>query len=57
MLATIFVCAALVNAVSANIPPGRPDPSARTYTSTAINSLIDNLTPLFRDPDLAVSIV
>jgi uncharacterized protein len=40
--------------VSCDFPNGRPTPEDRTYTSTAIDSLIANLSPLLSDPDLAV---
>ena len=57
MISSVFlVWLALAGVVAADFPAARPDPASRTYTSYAINSLIDNLTPLFSDPELAVSI-
>jgi hypothetical protein len=36
------------------VPSVRPPLEERTYTSGAVNDLIEKLSPLFKDPDLAV---
>lgn len=43
----------LVAIVGATIPDGRPDKSKRTFTSATIDSLIEYLTPLFIDGNMA----
>lgn len=51
----LFVLLAFISSVVlCAIPEARPPLNNRTYTSTAIDSLIDNLKPLLSDPDLAV---
>lgn len=36
------------------VPSVRPAAEERTYTSSTVNELIEKLSPLFKDPDLAV---
>jgi len=50
----IFLATVQVSAVLCEFPEARPPVGDRTYTSTAIDSLISNLSPLLSDPDLAV---
>ena len=39
------------------LPSVRPPPDRRTYVSAVIDSLIDGLTPLLQDEDLAVQLM
>jgi meiotically up-regulated gene 157 (Mug157) protein len=52
MIRTLGYVLGCVAAVRAAIPSTRPPADERTYSSSVINNLIDELGPLFSDPDM-----
>lgn len=50
---TFLICGLLATSVFAEIPYERPPQAQRTFTSTAIDSLIANLSPLLIDKNIS----
>lgn len=50
---TVVAAASLLGGGAAIVPSARPPEAQRTYNSSAINNLIEQLSPLFSNPDLA----